>query len=80
MDFIEKELKVKPTSSKSSVDSDEVLGAFDNALDEWFGIGTGTKGVFRKKAKEGFCPGCGCKLQSSSSSAPGYVPESKVKR
>ncbi|EKX39324.1 hypothetical protein GUITHDRAFT_114525 [Guillardia theta CCMP2712] len=78
MDFIEKELKVKPTSSKSSVDSDEVLGAFDNALDEWFGLGTGARGVFRKKAKEGFCPGCGCKLQSSSSSAPGYVPESKT--
>eukprot|EP00960_Hanusia_phi_P015313 452244-Hanusia_phi.AAC.1 len=80
MEHIE-ELQGKTSSSASpAVKTEEVLGAFDNALEEWFGVGDGTKGVFRKKAKQGFCPGCGCKLQSTMQTAPGYVPESKVSR
>jgi hypothetical protein len=53
------------------VDTEGVLNAFDNALDDWFGAdqGAGSKyarpmtGVLTKKVKHGCCPGCGTPFQ-----------------
>ena len=60
------------------VDTDGVLGAFDSALDEWFGSEEGELGRVRKIGMKGICPGCGCLLQSAMEKQPGYVPASKM--
>lgn len=52
------------------VDTDGVLNAFDNALDEWFAHDPGAgkyarpmPGGMSKKVKHGCCPGCGTPFQ-----------------
>lgn len=54
------------------VDTEGVLNAFDNALDDWFGADQGAgaskyarpmTGVLTKKVKHGCCPGCGTPFQ-----------------
>ena len=65
------------------MDTDGVLNAFDNALDDWFGspaegASRTVPGAVTKKAKRGFCPGCGTAFQSVAQALPGYIPESKA--